>query len=141
MSEPTTDISGTPIDISDLPAPAPAPISINDILSSVEVLEQKEAADKGILEGIGAITFETLKSKLIQWAKTGFPNAYEIYQVNITPPNVCSDGVTRDLATYIQFCSGKTITEHVEVLQNKVTDMTISFANMGTYIAIVVSKV
>ena len=137
-------IVDAPISLMDLsgnaPIPAPAPITMNDILSSVELIEQKETNDKATLESIGNITFDTLKAKLIQWAKQGFPSAYEIYQVSVTPPSVCSDGVTRDLADYITFCSGKSILEHVNVLQAKVTDMVISFANMGTYIAIVISK-
>lgn len=134
---PTMDVSG---ELIPAPAPAPAPITLNDILSTVELIEQKEATDKAALESIGAITFETLKAKLVQWAKAGFPNAYEIYQVSIVPPTVCSDGTTRDLSNYIQFCSGKTIHEHVAVLQTKVTDMIVSFANMGSYIGIVISK-
>lgn len=134
---PTMDVSG---ELIPAPAPAPAPITLNDILSTVELIEQKEATDKAALESIGAITFETLKAKLVQWAKAGFPNAYEIYQVSIVPPTVCSDGTTRDLSDYILFCSGKTIHEHVTVLQTKVTDMIVSFANMGSYIGIVISK-
>ena len=138
-TEPTMDISGELIPPPS-PAPAPAPITLNDILSTVELIEQKEAADKAALESIGAITFETLKAKLVQWAKAGFPNAYEIYQVSIVPPTVCSDGTTRDLTDYILFCSGKTIHDHVSLLQDKVTDMIVSFANMGSYIGIVISK-
>ena len=134
-TEPLIDISGTPVE-----APAPAPITLNDILSTVDLIEQKEAADKATLESIGAMTFETLKAKLVQWAKAGFPNAYEIYQVRIVPPTICSDGTTREITNYIQFCSGKTIHEHVSVLQAKVTDMVVSFANMGSYIGIVISK-
>ena len=141
----STDISGNimepilPMDISGTPV-VPQTISLNDILSTVEILQQKEQSDKANLESIGAITFETLKAKLVQWAKAGFPNAYEIYQVNIVPPAVCSDGTARDLTDYIVFCSGKTIQEHVAVLQEKVTDMVVSFANMGSYIGIVISK-
>lgn len=136
-TEPTIDISGISVLA---PAPAPAPITLNDILSTVDLIEQKEAADKATLESIGTMTFETLKAKLVQWAKAGFPNAYEIYQVHILPPTVCSDGTIREITDYIQFCSGKTIHEHVSVLQAKVTDMVISFANMGSYIGIVISK-
>ena len=136
-TEPTIDISGISVLA---PAPAPAPITLNDILSTVDLIEQKEAADKATLESIGTMTFETLKAKLVQWAKAGFPNAYEIYQVHIVPPTVCSDGTTRDLTEYIQFCSGKAMYEHISILQAKVTGMIISFANMGSYIGIVVSK-
>jgi hypothetical protein len=115
-------------------------ISLQDILSSVEVIQNQEAEDKAKLEGIGTISFNTLKASLIQWANTGFPNAYEIHRVYINPPSVCSDGVVRNLADYIVFCSGKTIHEHVDVLHQRTPDIEVSFANMGGYIGIVVSK-
>lgn len=134
-----------PISMSDIsvpaPAPPPAPITIDDLLNSVEVITQKETQDKSALESIGNMGHDELKSKLLSWATAGFPNVYEVHRVTITPPAVCSDGVTRDLAEYITFCSGKSIGEHVEILAAKVTGMVISFANMGTYIGIVVSKV
>ena len=123
------------------PAPPPAPITIEDLLSSTEALQKKEADDKSAIESIASISTETLKSKLLNWALAGFPNVYELMRVSIQPPNVCSDGVVRTLSEYIQFCSGKPIQDHVAVLQEKVTGMTISFANMGGYIAIVVTKV
>lgn len=116
------------------------PITIDDILNSVEVITKKEADDKALLESIGAMSVDTLKEKLLQWAKLGFPNVYEIQKIIITPPTKCSDGVTRNLSDYIEYCSGKPIQDHVAGLQSKVSGMTISFANMNTYIAIVVSK-
>ena len=119
----------------------PPPISIADLLSTVEVLQQKEANDKSTLEGIGAISSDTLRSKLVLWATAGFPNAYTLMEVVVNPPAQCSDGVVRNLTDYIAFCSGKTIGEHVEVLQAKVSGIAISFANLGYAIAIVVSKV
>jgi hypothetical protein len=118
----------------------PPVISINDILSSVELVTQKETADKATLESIGTISFNDLKNKLLTWGTLGFPNVYEIYRIVITPPTVCSDGVSRSLGDYIEFCSGKPIQDHVAVLQQRVQDMTISFTNMGTYIGIVVTK-
>jgi len=141
-TEPTPN---EPIGINDVmnltPPPPPPPITIDDLLSSVEVLTQKENEDKALLEGIGNMSHDTLKNKLLSWATAGFPNVYEITRVTINPPALCSDGVNRNLADYIVFCSGKTINEHVEVLASKVTGMNITFANMGSYIAIVVSKV
>jgi hypothetical protein len=113
---------------------------VEDLLNSLEVLRQKELDDKLLLENIGNISQEELKSKLIAWAVAGFPNAYEIHAVAIIPPNMCSDGVSRDLPDYITFCSGKTIHEHIDGLRQKVANISISFANMGTHISIVVSK-
>jgi len=126
--------------INPAPPPPPAPISLDDLLATNQMLLKKEAEDKAILEAMGNTSHETLKSKLIVWATAGFPNVYEIDRLSITPPTLCSDGISRDLASYIQFCSGKPIQDHISPLQAKVTGIAISFANMGGYISIVVTK-
>ncbi len=122
------------------PAPAPAPISITDLLNDVEVLQQKEAADKALLDSISTASADSLRPKLVAWALAGFPNAYTLMEVTVNPPPQCSDGVVRGLTDYIVFCSSKTIQEHVALLQEKLADMTVSFANLGYAIAIVVSR-
>lgn len=119
---------------------APVVITLADILSATEIVRQKEAADKSALESIGSVTFDSLRTKLIQWATSGFPNAFTLMEVFVSPPAVCSDGVTRDLANYIIHCSGKTLAEHVAALQAKLPDIVVSFANTGASIAIVISK-
>lgn len=118
----------------------PPVITLDDILSSVEVVKQKENDDKASLESLASVPYDTLKSKLLTWATSGFPNVYELFKLTIVPPSICSDGVTRNLTEYIQFCSGKTMQEHVASIQQRVQDMVISFANMGSYIAVVVSR-
>lgn len=130
-SGPTGDIA---------PPPPPVVITLADILNATEIVQQKEAADKSTLESIGNVSFESLRSTLIQWGRAGFPNAYTLMSISISPPQVCSDGVSRNLSDYIEFCSGKTIHQHIESLQAKLPDITVSFANMGGSIAIVVSK-
>ena len=123
------------------PPPPPAPLSIADILAATDLVLQKEAADKTVLESIGALSTEDLRTRLVLWARAGFPNAHPIYSISIGPPSVCSDGVTRTLEDYIPFCSGKTLSEHTAVLQAKVTsDIQIGFANFGGSIVIVVTK-
>ena len=116
-------------------------ISLADILGTVEVIQQKEAADKVLLDGIGNATFESLRPTLITWASKGFPAAFTLMEVPVVPPEQCSDGITRDLASYITFCSGKTIQEHVDLLQGKLTGMTLSFMNLGYGIGIVVTRI
>lgn len=115
-------------------------ITIEELLSSIEVLQQKELADKVLLESIGKLSQDFLKTKLINWALAGFPNVYEIYTVTIIPPISCTDGVTRNLSEYILFCSGKSIREHLDILEQKMQNISVSFANMGSYISIVVSR-
>ena len=115
------------------------PLSLTDILNSVEVLQQKEASDKALLEGIGGASAESLRPTLITWATRGLPNAYPLLEVVIQPPTQCSDGVVRGLADYIVFCSGQTIESQVALLQAKLTGMVVSYANLGHAIGIVVS--
>ena len=118
----------------------PATISLLDITNAMEVVRIKEEQDKHLLEAIGTLSFDSLKSSLIQWALLGYPNAHVIHSVFISPPSVCSDGVSRTLGDYVLFCSGKMIHEHVQVLQDRVTDITVSFANFGSAIGIIVSR-
>ena len=126
-------------EIQTIPTPPPT-ISLSDITNAVEVVQVKETQDKATLESIGSLSFEGLKASLIQWAVAGYPNAYKIHEISVSPPGVCSDGVTRNLSDYITFCSGKTIHEHVAVLQARMPDISVSFAYTGFSILIVVSK-
>lgn len=129
------DISG-----SEIPLPPPK-ITVADILASQEVLVQTEATHKALVDGISQMDITSLRNKLVLWGTLGFPNVYVIHEVAILPPACCSDGVSRDLANYITFCSGKTIQEHIALLQELVADIDVSFSYTGTTIQIVVSKV
>jgi hypothetical protein len=113
---------------------------MEDILAATEVLQQKEATDKALLETIGAQSFESLRTTLIQWGVAGFPNAYPILTLPVTPPALCSDGVQRSLPDYILFCSEKTMDAHIAILQTKLVGMTVMYANFGNGVTIVISR-
>lgn len=136
------DASGEVVDVSGIAiVPTPPPqITLADILAATEVIEQKETQDKAALESIGLISFETLRTTLIQWAKAGFPNASPLYSVAISPPATCSDGATRTLSEYVTFLTGKTMTELIAPLQARCPEFVISFATTGPEILVVVSK-
>jgi hypothetical protein len=122
------------------PSPPPPPISLLDILNSVEMLRQKEAEDKVKLDAIGATSAESLRPALITWATRGLPNAYPLMEIVIQPPAQCSDGVSRSLTDYIGFCSGQPMESHVAQLQAKLDGMIVMYANLGHAIGILVSK-
>lgn len=115
-------------------------ITLADILSATEVLVQKEATDKAALEGIGQIDIDTLRAKLIQWGISGFPSGHVVHELVIATPSVCSDGVSRMLGDYIEFCSGKTIHQHIDVLRAFLPDIAVSFTCSGSNIQIVVTR-
>lgn len=130
---------GVPI-IEPVQPPPPPAITLADLMNAAAVIRQKEAADRTTLETIWNISVPDLQTRLLQWAIGGFANAYTIMELVVQPPTTCSDGVSRSLADYIQFCSEKTIQEHVALLQAKLADIVVSFAYTGTSILIVVSK-
>lgn len=123
------------------PTPEPVPdfLSLDDILGDHSIVLAKEASDKAILDQIGSQHVTALKPKLVEWVGLGKPYAFPVMLLNIQPPSKCSDGVERNLPDYITFCSGKSIEEHVGLLQAKLSGMSLSFANLGGQIAIVVS--
>ena len=127
-------------DVTPAPPPPPPTISFADIVTATEVVRAQEQSDKVLIDSIGALTFESLRTTLIQWGVAGFPNAYPILSFTLTPPSPCSDGVTRSLTDYISFCSGKSIQEHVGLLQARVQDMSVSYANVNGAVTIVISK-
>lgn len=135
---PTTEFD--PIGQLDYTPPPPVIIRLDDILNEVPILAQREAQDKATLEGIANQSFDSLKSKLIEWALQGFRNAFPLFEITINPPDCCSDGGHRTLTDYIQYCSGKTIHEHIVGLQDKMPDFVVSFSRTSQTIQIVVSK-
>jgi hypothetical protein len=134
-----TPVESTPTEQTPV-EPTPDILTLADLLGERDVLLAKEAADKATLETIGSQSTSTLKPKLIEWVIKGYPNAYPILSVAVQVPGTCSDSVVRSLPDYIAFCSGKTINEHVALLQAKFPDIVVSFSYDGVSISIVVSK-
>lgn len=118
----------------------PDVLSLDDILNEHDVLVAKEEADKAKLEQIWSQHISAIKPKLIEWVGRGKPNAFPIMLLDIKTLAKCSDGIVRTLPEYIKFCSGKSMYEHVELLQSKLVGITVSVANINGQIAVVVSE-
>lgn len=119
--------------------PEPDFLCLGDIMNCHDVVVAKEAADKVLLDQIGLQHVSAVRPKLVDWVGAGKPSAYPIMKLDIQPPSTCSDGISRNLPDYITFCSGKSIEEHVGLLQAKLSGISVSFANMSGQVAIVVS--
>ena len=141
------DVSGILMDVSGLypygaPTGPPPPdvLTLADLLADQNLVLAKEAADAALLDSIGGQSVQGLKPKLLEWVMKGKPDGFPILSLDIKPPAQCSDGVVRSLPDYIEFCSGKTIQEHVGLLQAKLPDIHVSFANIGGMVAVTVLK-
>jgi len=147
MSDPSTNTIVVTEPVTTEPVQPTIPIEIipdmlrlDDIMNDHSIIVVKESADKELLESIGGQTIAYLRPKLVEWVSRGLPYAYPILSLNIQPPTKCSDGESRDLTDYITFCSGKTIHEHIAILQTKLPDIKVSFANFGGAVTVIVSK-
>ena len=102
----------------------------------------KEHNDGQSLLNIVAPNSDDLRSKLYGWAGLGFPPIYKIYSYTIEIPLFCSDGQTRQLMSYIDFCMKTSFNDKLVELQTLLVgihiDLIISDPNI---IIIAVSKI
>ncbi len=115
-------------------------IRMSDILGTLQVDRARETQDKEKFDKIATLPYSDVRATLLQWATLGFPNAHTLYEIPISVPPMCSDGVVRNLDQYITFCSGKSIQEHVALLQVRMPDFAVGFVYTGNSIRLVVSQ-
>lgn len=148
MTEPTTEpVVDLSMNLADYPGlmnalpPPPDVLTMDDIMNDHDVVLAKEQADKVLIESIGTTHVLSLKPTFVEWYSKGCPPAYPIMLITIVPPSQCSDGVSRSLPEYIEFCSGHSIQHYAGMLQAKLPDIRVSFANLNGSVAVIVSKV
>jgi|688.fasta_scaffold589963_2 hypothetical protein len=120
---------------------SPYVIRISDILNTIQADRVREIQDKAKFDGIASLPYTVVRATLAQWATLGFPNAYTMHEIPISVPPLCSDGVSRTLDEYITFCSGKSIQEHVALLQERMPDIAVGFTYTGNSIRLVVTRI
>lgn len=94
-------------------------IRLSDLLTDTEVLKQKELQDRQIVDALENPDFTHLRQKLIQWTAAGFPYAFPVFSISVTPPQVCSDGVVRSLIDYVSYVAGMSIEAKLKKLEAK----------------------
>ena len=151
LSGTLVDVSGTSLDISGslfdmsaaiLAAPEPPDIlTMAEILGEQSLLLAKELADGDAIRSLGTTSVLGLKPVFVEWVTKGCPDNYPLMKVEIKPPPVCSDGVVRSLPDYIEFCSGNSLAHHIGLLQAKLPDIRVAFANLGGSVAAILSRV
>ena len=115
--------------------------SIADLIAGRgELVVKKEDNDKLILRTLTAPSREQFRARLLQWASVDFTPEYEIATINVTPPPVCADGVTRGLGDYVAYLSGKTVEQLCADMQALMSGITVSY-KMTNAIKLFVTKV
>jgi len=140
-SETVMDLSGTLLDPALIVPEIPDILTMADILGEQSLLLAKEVADGDAIRAIGTTPVLGLKPVFVEWVTLGCPDNYPLLKVEIRPPPTCSDGVVRSLPDYIEFCSGNSLSHHIALLQAKLPDIHVAFANLGGSIAAILSRV
>ena len=136
-----------PIDIMTLfpnaqsgPVAAPTIATIEELMASHAVIVEKESVDRTSLNALVNPTREQYRPQLFQWAAAGFPGIYVIQSVSVSPPDLCADGVRRDVNAYINYLTGTDMGAVVSNIQALVTGIVVSFSFEGNSVRIHVSK-
>jgi hypothetical protein len=120
--------------------PSPYLMTLDELLNSRDVMMARETSDRQTIQYIESPDPIMLRRKLLEWAAAGFPDAFPIFNITVSPPEVCSDGVARGLYDYIKFVSGQTLAEKMKVLESKLKGISVVNSFSGSTITIHVMK-
>lgn len=109
---------------------------ITELMTEQEKTLQKETEDKVIVNTIDNPDLALLGGKLREWAFAGFPDGFSIFSIQVTPPSVCGDGVTRNFLQYIDYLCAEPVGDRVQRLQSRLEgiQVTCSYSNDNTLI-------
>ena len=105
----------------------PPRIRLTDLLTDVSVLQQQEATDRASFHAVTSPDLQGIRTKLIGWLAAGQPGNCTLIRIPLAVPNVCSDGVSRNFFEYVEFVSGKTLTQHLQSLQAILPDFEVGY--------------
>lgn len=119
---------------------APTIVTMEELMASHAVIVEKESVDRTSLNALVNPTREQYRPQLFQWAAAGFPGIYVVQSFSVTPPDLCADGVRRDVNAYINYLTGSDMGAIVSNIQTLVTGIVVSFSFEGNSVRIHVSK-
>jgi hypothetical protein len=123
------------------PVEAPSIATLDELMSSHSVVVAKEAADRASLSGLVNPTREQYRPQLFQWAGLGFPAIFIVQTFEVTPPTYCSDGVSRDTMTYLNYLLiPGSLDSALDTIRSLMTGISVSFSFLGNTLRIHVSK-
>jgi hypothetical protein len=116
-------------------------IDIAELLASRGAVKVQEDADRATLLPLFDQTRELLRPQLFAWAAAGFPGIYVVQQFTVSPPAICSDGVTRGIYEYVVYLLGQEMGPIIATIQALCTGIQISYSFAGNTLRIHVSKI
>jgi hypothetical protein len=121
--------------------PPPIPIiTLDELMQSHGAVLAKEVIDKSTLSVLLNESGDTLRTPLFQWAAAGFPDAHIIKTFTLTPPNVCSDGISRSTSEYFMYCLGIDMVTLLEKLKSVTQGINFGYSFLGNILRIHVTR-
>lgn len=114
--------------------------TMEELMSSHAVVVTQEESDRTSLSALTNPTSAQYRPQLFTWAAAGFPGIYVVQSFTLTPPIICSDGVTRDIVAYVPYLTGQDIGVMIAGIQALMTGITVSFSFQGNTLRIHVSR-
>lgn len=114
--------------------------TLDELMASHGAIVNKEADDRATVSVLLNESRETLRAPLFQWAAAGFPNAWVAQSFTLEAPPTCSDGVSRNIYEYFEFCLGTNMGDLIASIQTKLSGIQISYSFQGNTLRLHVSK-
>jgi hypothetical protein len=122
------------------PVEVPNIVTMEELMASYSAIIAKETADTQLLASLVTPTRDGFRPQLFQWAAAGFPDLYIVQTISVTPPAICTDGVTREIGKYIEYRIGKNLGEVVDGMKALMTGIQPSWSMDGNNLRIHVTK-
>jgi hypothetical protein len=115
--------------------------SLDELMETYTVAIARETADRQSLSSLINPLRDQYRPQLFQWAGLGFPDVFIIQTFEINPPNICSDGVSRDMIPYLKFLlSPSTFDIALDTIRSLMPGIMVTFSFSGNTLMIHVSK-
>jgi hypothetical protein len=117
-------------------------ITLSDIQNERDVLFQREQTMKTALtNALLNWSVSDMKPKLVTWALQGYPMNFELVHVDVDLLPVCTDGVSRGIHPFVEYCIGCTLSDMIDKFYSKISGFLIAYQYTSNSISICVTKV
>jgi len=115
-------------------------MTLDQLVQYHDITAESEATDKKSMNFIINPGTSGVQQNLIKWASAGFPRDYQVLSVALIHPTPCSDGVTRDILSYIHYLTGLNIVQLTTNFQSNFLGICFSYSISGNIVNLTASK-
>jgi len=120
---------------------SPQLLTIDELMTNYDNVVLKETTDRQLLSSLINPLRDQYRPQLFQWAGLGFPAGFIVQTFEINPPNICSDGVSRDMIAYLKFLlSPSTLDIALDTIRSLMPGIIVTFSFSGNTLQIHVTK-